>query len=1112
MTKVNETRSKYVTYWERLDETATIGDSFKTKYSQEIIDRATKLKAYNKAYYQDRKKLENLTAEPELLLDDQDFIEFALQEQYINIVKQIKSTYDIQIALMNIPDPEWAGYSYEEIIAMHENGVDVPKEVFEWAKAQQQADPLSYEMISESEEASPNQGAEDPATIQKKAKECIEKAEAAIEKTQDLFIEHREVARKANRIKKLKEDKYKNEMDEIAKLTEEWKGLNEKSKAGQLTKSENKRLNELSRKLNGKNGTAMKDMQMADAQLDKYLDSFEIIDAKIDENDALITETNDVAKALLKIEKPNSENATTHTVKEKEMTKGLLRDLIHGAKGDALSAATSEAADDLKECNDVVTKVIRGSEGTELTQFAKNYTEAATKTEENTKEVMGDSFNQASQKTPFNKSKDVSSGIPIMFSFMNAILATTLTLLTTAELLVQDKETRSQEKLLNKELKKANKDMKALNREVDETENKKEETKTKEEMFLEELEEVNEKPIENSENNGTDGADPSGSAPSNEGEAEEITANLETLDEEDKQNANSLNKALSKSTKTTNKSKSLAKVLKSKNKDLNKQNKKATKTAQDTTTVGVGTTAKSVITNIIGTDLCATGATMMVSMYPPTVKAGVKLFTLGMGFLQLGALEIATGTTATATGLATLVVSSNVDGNIKDADQSEKDANKAVKDNQKEIATSAKAVSEDDATAAAAASSSSAATSSEGETSEAAADQETTNATTEAAESEDSTGDSGNSDDSGNNNAENSTTEEGTQESDEKDAKGSDNGDSSPSVSIGYSIPHCIAANATVFKSTAELTNAQNKVEKDQDKALGDEKLIEKLNKKLTKNQALVEQKEQSKAKKIMSIIRNLEATSTSIEQANNSGETDKAAIAQVDVESQYGELESTLKDNEAIDTFEKTATENSKKITNLENSKNETNTSLENYDKKIEDHLNISKDAIIVGSGTARIGKTLSTFAISTLLPNPITHTAGVVTLALGQAHTYTGYGTMAIGAAGIMLNEAASNNKKDINASLKEILTTIKDGKKSLKKSEETVTAKEKETEKALNDIPDEATSSAAASSNANTTSSVETDDKVDRKLARFNADSIIESKKKKKKVQGISASSRG
>ena len=49
-----------------------------------------------------------------------------------------------------------------------------------------------------------------------------------------------------------------------------------------------------------------------------------------------------------------------------------------------------------------------------------------------------------------------------------------------------------------------------------------------------------------------------------------------------------------------------------------------------------------------------------------------------------------------------------------------------------------------------------------------------------------------------------------------------------------------------------------------------------------------------------------------------------------------------------------------------------------------------------------------------------------------------------------------------------------------------------------------------SASASTNANLNDTTMTDDKADRKLSRFNIESIIESKKKKKKVQAVLASS--
>lgn len=50
------------------------------------------------------------------------------------------------------------------------------------------------------------------------------------------------------------------------------------------------------------------------------------------------------------------------------------------------------------------------------------------------------------------------------------------------------------------------------------------------------------------------------------------------------------------------------------------------------------------------------------------------------------------------------------------------------------------------------------------------------------------------------------------------------------------------------------------------------------------------------------------------------------------------------------------------------------------------------------------------------------------------------------------------------------------------------------------------------ASVTTNADVKSNTQTDDKADRKLSRFNMDSIIESKKKRKKVQGVSASSKG
>lgn len=1124
-------RSKYVTYWEYLDKdkpavTPSEIVGYDGIFPDEIIARAAELRGYNEAYYKDRKTLEGLDEEPILKLTDLDFIKFALQERYESVVRQIDCIHQREIAQLDIPDPQWAAYTYEEIIAMAENGVNIPDEVVAWAKAQQQADPMSYEIdVESSESQGAEQGAESAASVQKKAKEYAEKAEKAIDETLQLFESHRDVAQKAMRIKKAKEDKYKSEMDDIAKMTEEWKALNAKSSAGTLTKAENKRFSELSRKLNGKNGTAMKDMQMADAQLDKYLDSFEIIDTKIDENSTLIQETKEIANSLLKIEKPCASELMPHSKTEKEVGHGLLSDLKFGAKGDNLSAATMEAAEDLKECNDDVTEVIRGRVGTELTQFAKDYTTEATKNEENTKEVMGDAFNQASPERKLKKSVD--SGIPIIFSFMNAILASTLTILTTAELLAKDKETKTEKKSLNKELKKADKDMKALNKEVDEAENKKESNRSEEEVFLAKLDEINTKSTEPTKSKDPDSADPNGNEASNNGEEQDIIKNLENIGNKDKQASKSLNKALTKSTKTTNKSKSIAKILKGKTTNLGKYNQKAIKTALDTTVVGVGTTALSVVTNLIGTELCATGSFMIGCLDPTTVTTGFKLLDLGAGFLKLSELELGTGLAATRNGAATLAISAMVDDNIKDANASEKDANKVVKENKKEIQASAKALkknsSTETATAAAAtavtatvttsastaatasATTTSAPTTSGGEATEAGAEQQANAATQTAGSGDSTTSETPNENPSNNKNSEN---DEGNDANKQEQGKG---GVSKPSVDIGFTIPHCIAANVTVSQSTNNVLNRQRKVEADRDEYLGNLDIMEKLNKKIKKNQGIVEKLEQAKAQKIENISKNIETSNTDIENANKNGETDKAAVAQIDLDTQTAELETVAQDTKSSNALAKSLNDGNKQLKVLEGEKGGLKTNLDDYNKEVANHLDNCQDTIVTGSGTIGVGIGYIAAGVP-LTFNPATKPAGIALIVTGLAHRDAGLSSIITGSTGLTLHGEASGHVKDIRASLKSGDPKIKNGKNSLKRARTSAKAAEKITETALSAVPDTATSSASASTNANTTSSVETDDKVDRKLARFNNDSIIESKKKKKKVQGVSASSRG
>ena len=81
--------------------------------------------------------------------------EFYLQYAQRLLSIQYSSKYGNVIPGIDVaPDPKYAQYSYEEIIAMANNGVNIPKEVLAWAKGQQEADVVDYIVVSDNDESS----------------------------------------------------------------------------------------------------------------------------------------------------------------------------------------------------------------------------------------------------------------------------------------------------------------------------------------------------------------------------------------------------------------------------------------------------------------------------------------------------------------------------------------------------------------------------------------------------------------------------------------------------------------------------------------------------------------------------------------------------------------------------------------------------------------------------------------------------------------------------------------------------------------------------------------------------------------------------------------------
>ena len=112
--------------------------------------------------------------------------DFYLQYAHRAISGRLAGKYANTITDINAaPDPAYAQYSYEEILAMVNNGVKVPKDVIAWAKAHQEADVTDYVVVddtSETADSNPDNNNSEESEINKirnQTKDYIKKATKA---------------------------------------------------------------------------------------------------------------------------------------------------------------------------------------------------------------------------------------------------------------------------------------------------------------------------------------------------------------------------------------------------------------------------------------------------------------------------------------------------------------------------------------------------------------------------------------------------------------------------------------------------------------------------------------------------------------------------------------------------------------------------------------------------------------------------------------------------------------------------------------------------------------------------------------------------------------------
>lgn len=662
-----------------------------SKYSQKTIDNACRLKAtYGDKY------------------TDEFYLNYSSRMSYINMVNRLGAPQEARSSMYAIQDPHWQGYSYEEIIQMENNGVKIPQDVLLWAHAQQESDVVSYEVI-ESEALNDDNSStgelSDSADINallKNAQINTVKANSAQKIVEENSEKYKELSTQAKKIKEKNSSSKKSEIDKFSKLSNEWKQLDIKNKNGTLSESEKLKYTELSKTLSAENSSSnKKELAFNERELDDLLSSMKGLSEKTSENTKIASETIQASEAL------SNKNKTYNTSSQQYKIQGVLGagsfdNPISGTNSFSIENVSMEAGKNLEAQTNETKAVLTDEANLDVKDFAKEYSRSVKDAVKNTNNSTSKSNNETdttqSSKVENNtaepeEEKTKTYKVKVKATEKAALKATATTILSMADLLInqanvsetKDSIEKSQKKT-TKEAKKVQKEEKTTEKEHDKNEKKVVEKETELKTIQEQKQTEAEATVSQQVKEDPKVEDDSNLqpqvVPEEDNAEQEVILNeikvVTSQDENLKNKANVQNMKLKQSVSSDDK---LAKLLNTQNKGLSKRNNNAQEVATKTLITGTITTVDGVL-NI------TTGTPMLASVNPTTVATGTKL-------VHDGTKEIVAGSAAIAVGGVGIGVSSSVNDNIRDFSdviKSSTQTNKAQAKQVKETTTSLKAM------------------------------------------------------------------------------------------------------------------------------------------------------------------------------------------------------------------------------------------------------------------------------------------------------------------------------------------------------------------------------------------------------------------------------------
>lgn len=651
-------------------------------YSQKTIENACRLKAkYGNKY------------------SDEYYLNYSSRDSYIRMVENFSESKRTNAAMCAVQDPNWQGYSYEEIIQMENNGVKIPQEVLLWAHAQQESDIVSYEVI-ESEALNDDNtstgeisNSSDINALLKNAQIYTVKSTSAQKTAEEDAEKYSELSTQAKKIQSENKNTYKDELEKISKLTKEWKQLDTKNKNGTLNSSEKNRYNELSKTINSEsNNNNKKEVAFNEKELDELLSSMSGLSEKTTENIKIADETIQASEALSNKIKTYNTSQQTHN-SNGVLDEGSFANPITGTNAFSIESVSMEAGKNLENQSNETDAILTEDSNLEVKEFAKEYSRKAKEAVKSSNNSTSKSNNETDTTTSETETKTEEPEQEKTKTFtVNPAVGVTPSITATATTIrsmndlstnknnvegIHNSLVQSQEKAtknaknVKKEEKKAEKEHNSNEKKIEAKENELEAIKQQQ---ADNVKSTSEQVVEEPKADTPDeekNPPPTPVVDNKEGEQEAIVNEIVTVlnaDEKLKGTANSQNMKLKQSVSSNDKT---TETLEKQNKALDKRNSNAKTVATNTTLTGTMTVTAGALSIGVGTP-------MMTSLNPVTAAWGAKL-------VQEGIKETVAGTGAIVTGEISLGVSGDVNENIKDFNSTVKSAKLTNKTQSKQV-------------------------------------------------------------------------------------------------------------------------------------------------------------------------------------------------------------------------------------------------------------------------------------------------------------------------------------------------------------------------------------------------------------------------------------------